>query len=320
MNAKMSKLRRRLLAISLTLLLLILCIHTGSWIYCQRDYSTHFKSQKGEITSVREAPLALQSGSALAEIELLNDRGLTVRGYISVPTSRNGPFPVLLMLGGLRTGKHVLDYIGEMENAILLALDYPYEGKKSKMGVGEFLSNLPSMRQAVMNTVPAVLLAIDYLIARDDVDADRITLIGGSVGALFSPAIAASDQRITAVAILFGAGDVQSLIKANIDMRTPVPSIAAWLGGTLISPLEPLKYVDRISPRPLFMLNGTGDPRMPEHCSRRLHEKAKNPKTIHWIPAGHIHIRDNEFHNKVRVLLEEWLKENRLILTESTGF
>jgi hypothetical protein len=261
LTSKKSKWRRRLLASVIVLILVITCTAIGAWIYRQRDYTSHFRFRKGELASVKETPIEMRSGSALSAFELTNDGSLKVFGFISVPTAGDGPFPALLLLGGLRTGKHVLDFVDGMNHTILIGLDYPYEGNKGKMGVGEFLLNVPDMRRAVMNTVPAVMLATDYLLSKEEVDADRITLIGGSIGALFAPAIAASDERITAVAILFGSADLQSLIAANVEMSQPFPTLAAWLGGTLISPLEPLKYTDRISPRPLFMLNGSDDPR-----------------------------------------------------------
>lgn len=320
MKKMKSKLKRRIFAILAAILLVSVFIGISSWIYRKRDYTAHFQMHKGKLTGFDLTPIERRSGSMLYDIKIANDRSLIVTGSLSVPITGEGTYPALVLLGGLRTGKHVLDYVGDMEGAVLLALDYPYEGKKSRMGAWEFLWKLPAMRRAVMNTVPAVLLAVDYLFSRDDVDPDRITLVGGSVGALFAPAVAASDERITAVAILFGAGDLSSLIAANIDMHAPFPTIGAWIGGTLAAPLEPLKYVDRIAPRPLFLLNGTDDPRMPERCSLLLQEKAKNPKTIHWIQAGHIHIRSNEFQLQVRALLEEWLIKNRLIQADSTGY
>jgi hypothetical protein len=103
-------------------------------------------------------------------------------------------------------------------------------------------------------------------------------------------------------------------------MPAPIAAVASWIGSLVVSPLEPLKYIDRISPRPLFMLNGTGDPRMPTRCSLLLHEKAKQPKTIRWIQSGHIHVRSEEFHRLVRHELITWLLENDLILENLSIF
>ena len=70
-----------------------------------------------------------------------------------------------------------------------------------------------------MDTVPAGMMVLDYLHGRGDVDTDRIVVAGGSFGALISPALAAADERITAVAILFGAGDLQQVIEENLKSR-----------------------------------------------------------------------------------------------------
>jgi hypothetical protein len=61
------------------------------------------------------------------------------------------------------------------------------------------------------------------------------------------------------------------------------------------------------------MLNGTGDPRMPERCSRLLHEAAGEPKRVRWIDAGHVNIRSEEFHDLVSRELADWLVFEKLI-------
>jgi dienelactone hydrolase len=313
-------LKRQKLLLSLTICVFAVSVLYGSSeLYKRRDYQSRFIELKGELVSTRETPLEHQSGYVLNHVQLENDTGIKVEGHVRIPSSNAGPYPSLVLLGGLRTGKRVLDYIQDSEDIVLLALDYPYEEKKGKYTVREFLAKLPDMRRAIVNTVPAVMLSIDYLLEKEEVDADRIVLVGGSVGALFAPAIAACDQRISAVAILFGAGDLQSLIRANVELPPPLPAIAGWVGGLLVSPVEPLKYVDRISPRPLFMLNGTDDPRMPTRCTRLLYEKAKQPKVSRWIPSGHLHIRSAEFHQLVRNELVSWLVQNELISADSAA-
>jgi len=158
------------------------------------------------------------------------------------------------------------------------------------------------------------MLAVDYLHQRSEVDPDHVVLIGGSLGALFAPAIGACDERLAGVAILFGAGDLGQLVRANVHSPWPLPSLAGSLGSLLVSPVEPLKYVGRISPRPLFMLNGTHDERMPEECSRALHDAAGEPKTIRWMRLDHVHVREAELHGEIRAELESWALENDLLI------
>ncbi|NIM21443.1 MAG: hypothetical protein GTO51_06505 [Candidatus Latescibacteria bacterium] len=260
-----------------------------------------------------ETPIERHPHHTIFRIQLENDKGLEVNGLIKIPEPASGPYPALVLLGGLRTGERVIDYIENSGDVVLMALDYPYEGERENLSTLAFLLKIPAIRRAIFNTVPCALLAIDYLAQRADIDRERIIIVGGSVGALFVPAIASVEPRIAAAALLFGAGDLQSLLYANIEMAPPIAGIACWGGSVLASPVEPLKYIDKISPRPLFMLNGIDDPRIPEQCSLLLHEKAKHPKTIRWISSGHLHVRTEAFQREVRRELEIWLVQNHFV-------
>jgi hypothetical protein len=80
--------------------------------------------------------------------------------------------------------------------------------------------------------------------------------------------------------------------------------------------VEPLVYVADVSPRPLFMLSATGDPRMPPECSRLLHDAARDPKRVRWINAGHVSVRDREFHELVGRELLDWLRTEGIVEEE----
>jgi len=306
--------KRRGLWIELLVLSIIIAgFFCWSEIYRRRDYREDFIARKGRLVSARDSLLRVRPTDSLYRIVLENDRGLRVDGYLSIPSSGKGPYPALVILGGLGTGKRVLDYLEETEGLAMLAIDYPYRGKTRKLSWWEFLTKLPAMREAVINTVPAAMLCNDYLEGRNDVDPRKIVIAGGSLGALFVPAIAASDPRFSAAILLFGGGDLQSLFYANLNTPKPVSRIASWFLATLVSPVEPLKYADRISPRPLFMLNGTGDTRVPVRCTQLLYSRAKPPKTIVWIPSEHVHVSSAKFRERVLGELEAWLKKNQIL-------
>lgn len=283
----------------------------GIWVlgelYRGRDYLPRFRQRKAELARVSESVLESRPEHEVVGVVLTDARGLEVEGNLRVPKSGGGRHPVLLVLGGVQTGRLTIDYLGDTGEWMVLALDYPYDGPRSGLSRRQFLAALPRMRRAVLDTVPAGMLAVDYLLSRPDVDRDRLVLAGGSFGALFSPALGAADGRISAVAIFFGAGDLGALIDANLDLPFPIKPLAGWVGGLIVSPLEPLKYVGRISPRPVFMLNGTEDAAMPERCSRVLHEAARQPKTVRWLAVGHVDVRSTEFHRQVVEEFANWL-------------
>ena len=93
-------------------------------------------------------------------------------------------------------------------------------------------------RDYVLDTVPAGMMAVDYLYRRGDVDTSRIVVAGGSFGALIAPALTATDERISALAILFGAGDLQAVIEANLPLPEIVRPPVAWIGSVLVLKTE----------------------------------------------------------------------------------
>jgi len=281
--------------------------------YKNRDYVPYFLEHKGHLATATESKLEPDTAFDVVHIELEDTNGLQIEGHLRIPHQSALQRPALIILGGVRTGRRTIDHLGDTGDWLVLALDYPYRGKKSGLTRTEFLAALPAMRRAVMDTVPAAMLAVDYLERRGDVDMGRVLLAGGSFGALFSPALAAADQRITAVAIFFGAGDLHALIDANLELAWPLKPVVSWIGSVLVSPLEPLKYIGRIAPRPVFFLNGTGDEAMPVACSRALHDTAGEPKTISWLDVGHVDIRSREFHERVLEEFLIWLRQIEFI-------
>lgn len=275
--------------------------------YADRDFLPWFQDRKAELASVSETVLESTPSGTVLQVRLTDDRGLEIEGHLRVPPGGGQPHPALLILGGVRTGKRTVDYLGDTGDWMVLALDYPYHGPRSGLSRREFLAALPAMRRAMLDTVPAGMLAVDYLWRRGDVARDRVLLAGGSFGALFAPALGAAEPRISAVAIFFGAGDLEALIDANLDLAWPLKPLVTWCGSVLVSPMEPLKYIGRISPRPVFLLNGTDDPAMPERCSRALQEAAQEPKAVRWLPVGHVNVRSPEFHRQVVDEFVSWL-------------
>jgi dienelactone hydrolase len=277
--------------------------------YRDLDYLDHFRERRGRLlTPDVSSPEPFGDGVRYT-LTLRNDRGIEVEAVLKVPAHAAPPYPAIVSLGGLHSGRHAIEHLGNTGEFMVLAVDYPFRGKRDRLSTWQFVRQLPAMRRAVLDTPPATMLAIDYLLGRGDVDRSRVVLVGGSLGALFVPAAAAADDRATALAILFGAGDLGALAEATLDLPGPIRRPAAWMLSTLVSPVEPLKYIGRVAPLPVFLLNGTEDPRMPEQCSVLLQQAARDPKTVRWMPVGHVSIRDPEFRREVRGVFLDWLVE-----------
>jgi hypothetical protein len=117
-------------------------------------------------------------------------------------------------------------------------------------------------------TYPDVLAAIpralDYLEDAENVDANRLGLLGVGIGADLVIRAAASDPQVrTAVAIapLLSPSGVQP----GLDLLREMSHVGArrwrrWLnGGELIAQLDAQKHIPQLDPRPLLILHGAND-------------------------------------------------------------
>jgi dienelactone hydrolase len=210
-----------------------------------------------------------------------------------VPEGKGKRFPAFILLGGKTTGKYAIDYALGVKDVIILAPDYPYTPRESYT-VWDVVSDLPDIRQAMFDMVPSVELAMDYLWTREDVDTARVVLLGYSFGAPYVPALVSRDRRYSAAAIVFGGGDLHSMIRHNVG-RYEGPLFSSFIGfvsGVLLRPLEPLRHIQNVSPTPLVMINGERDEQVPRRNTEVLFAAAREPKRMIWLPSRHVNPRD----------------------------
>ena len=56
---------------------------------------------------------------------------------------------------------------------------------------------------------------------------------------------------------------------------------------SMMAPIEPLNFVEKISPRPLLFINAENDEVIPKPMAMLLHAKAEEPKKIIWYNSKH---------------------------------
>ena len=274
-----------------------------------------YRARAGDLVSWEEDPIVLSDSGRAWEVSLHGEH-LSVQGRVRAPAGEGRRWPALLILGGLRTGRRTVDYIDTFEQGaevLLMALDYPYEGPKSNLSWSEILGLIPRIRGPCFDTPAALLLAVDYLRRRPEVDPNRIVLVGGSLGAIFVPAAGAQDPRPAAVVMIYGLGDLRRLLEGALEGRLPLPSVVAWMGDRLLGRLDPVHTVPRISPRPLLMVNALGDERIPSACVTALHRAAPGPCTKVWLPISHASPRETREAGRVYAVVKEWLEEQDIL-------
>jgi len=214
--------------------------------------------------------------------------------------------PVIVLLGGHRTGRDAIDLIGHPGGLTIVALDYPYEGPDRLRGVRQISSSLRPIRRALLDTPAAVSLALDWVLAEPWANPNRIELVGVSLGTQFAAAAGVLDPRFQRIWFVQGAGDSRRWLVHQLEdriafapLRVAIASMIWWIAHG--PSLQPNEWIARIAPRAVVVVGARNDLRLPPELVTALHDVARAPRRLAWTEGGHINPRQAD---SVRPLLD----------------
>lgn len=256
------------------------------------------RARTGSLVSVESHALRHLRASRLDELTLRSSTGLTVHALARVPEGSGGPYAGAIVVGGMKRGSRIVTAAGLdaiAREAVVVSPDYPIQLRRDSWKGLQALETFARLRPAAFDMVSDVMLLVDYLATRPDVDQRRLMLIGGSLGAVAVTVAGGVDPRPAAVVVLYGGGRVGSLIAHTLEhpaqgIRVPrwaAPGVGRVLGWWL-TPLAPERYAPSIAPRAFIMINGGGDSLVPRRYARALYQAARAPKEMVWVPGEHI--------------------------------
>ena len=273
--------------VSLTLLLLAFAL-----VPVIPDPTLHYTDRKGQLLEVRQTAQWQERDSTYSELTLVSSSGLRVEITTRIPTATSSPRPLVLLLGGRRTGRDAVKLVTDTHGVALAAISYPFTGDPRAKGLA-LITDLYDIQQAIRDTAPALMLAVDYLATQSQIDPKRIELAGVSLGAFFVSVPGALDQRFRRVWLIHGAGEPARVLGKGSE-RYFSSTILCYLSGKLLGAmtlshhLAPEQWVGRISPRPVVIINARQDPSFPASSITALHNAAKEPYEIIWTEGEHI--------------------------------
>ena len=283
---------RRHLTIAVAVLLVA---GTAIVLWLTRDPEPRMLARRSALADVTEGPVVRDGNHELRDVRLRAVSGLEVELTVKRPMARpttNDRRPLAILLGGHRRGRAAVQFIPDAGDMIVAALSYPYAGEPRPDAL-EFVRDIPHIRQAFLDTPPAIMLALDYLLKQPDVDPAWVELVGVSLGGPFVTIAGALDERVSRVWVVHGSAGSYGPLEVSMRREIPVPVIrhaAAALSALIINgpSMDPERWAYRIAPRPFVMVNANDDERMPRKLVERLYEKAREPKSIVWLPGGHV--------------------------------
>lgn len=252
------------------------------------------RERAGRLATATVVDSADLAGARLEDLRLVSTSGLVARCMLRSPSATADLRPAFLIAAGYESGRRAVTFPDERA-VVLLACDYPLQLPTDLRGA-TFWRDLPALRRGILDTPATLLLALDYLAGRADVDSASIAVVGASVGVPPAVVAAALEPRAKGAAFLYGGGDLPLLFAHNVDLG------AAWRNrltrlavAILTHPVEPARYAGAIAPRPVLVVNAPQDPFIPRASAEALHRALHDPKDVRWLPFDHFaafHERD----------------------------
>lgn len=259
-----------------------------------RDPLPHFLERRSQLVRVVEGRPTVDGAYELTTIRVAAASGLLADLAVRRPIADSGRrLPLVVILGGHYGAQRAMGFLGDTPGVMVATLSYPFTGDPRPDAV-TFLREIPKIRAAFLDTPPAVMLALDYLTKRTDVDTARVEAVGVSLGAPFMCVAGALDRRFSRVWALHGSGGSYVPLEANMKRTihfAPLRVLAAGLANIIIDgpQLDPVRWVPRIAPRPFMMVNARDDERLPRSAVDALYASARQPKELIWMSGQHVH-------------------------------
>ncbi len=220
-----------------------------------------------------------------------------VYGLLSIPNNTEKPIPVVILLHGVGDRKTV-DYI---ESGIpffteagyaVLRIDVANHGERKTQNYEvDFTGDYKYWtRDLISQTVFDLRRSIDFLSTCEEINPNRIGFLGISLGGFIGTVFCGVDERVKVPTLALTGGGLNVMFGVDaMDAET----------RNYLSIIDPINFVDKISPRPLLMINAENDEIVPPITSKMLFKKAGEPKNIIWYPAKHRNIPLDKTYNDV---------------------
>jgi dipeptidyl aminopeptidase/acylaminoacyl peptidase len=230
-----------------------------------------------------------QSDMALPKfIEWKSFDNLKISGFYYPAAARfTGKRPVLINIHGGPEGQSMASFLGSNNyytNEMGVALIFPNVRGSSGFGKTFIAKDNGFLREDSVKDIGALL---DWIAQQPELDKDRIMIMGGSYGGYMTLATAYHyADRIKCSVDIVGISNFNTFLKNTEEYRRDlrrveygderIPEMA-----TFFEKMAPLNNIDKIK-KPLFIIQGTNDPRVPVTEATQMRDKLKANGNVVW--------------------------------------
>jgi dienelactone hydrolase len=215
-----------------------------------------------------------------------------VPALLAIPR-RGGHLGCLIYQGGIGQTKEASSPLWAGAAKIGLStftIDPPYTGARARAArpLTQVVRRAALIRSLLQGSARDLRRGLDYLEGRPECR-HNIGYLGTSLGGAVGALLAGDDPRVRAAVLTsLGATSGGALLASNL-LLPGIASQPAKLAAAVrvLSPLDPVRWVPRISPRAVMLIDGTEDPNVPPADALQLERAAREPKVVFNFRGGH---------------------------------
>ncbi len=207
--------------------------------------------------------------------------------YYPAAAKFTGKRPVLINIHGGPEGQSMASFLGSSNyytNEMGVAIIYPNVRGSSGFGKTFIAKDNGFLREDSVKDIGELL---DWIAQQPELDKDKIMIMGGSYGGYMTLATAYHyADKIKCSVDIVGISNFNTFLKNTEEYRRDlrrveygderIPEMAAFF-----EKMAPLNNIDKIK-KPLFIIQGTNDPRVPVTEATQMRDKLKANGNVVW--------------------------------------
>lgn len=242
---------------------------------------------------VKEVLLYEQNNVNVYDVTYASPKGGRVTAYLVVPADKQPHAGLVFGHWGAGTRTEFLPEatLYARSGAVSLLVDNPWVRPAPWRKPLKQIADPDSDREAFIQAVVDLRRGIDLLVARPDVDAQRIAYVGHSYGAQWGAILSAVEDRLKAAVLMGGIPDQESIYRDGTDpdliaFRANVPQDKQDAYFKALQPTAAVRYVPH-SKIPLLFQFARYEQYFDQAAMDRYYAAAREPKEVKWYHAGH---------------------------------
>ncbi len=252
-------------------------------------FSLDIKTNKVDRwTECETGPVAARNFSEPELVKWETFDGKEISGFYYKPSAKfSGPRPVIVVIHGGPEGQSRPGYLGRLNyylNELGCALVFP--NVRGSSGYGKTFLKLDNGFNRV-DSYKDIKALFDWIKTRQDLDASRIMVTGGSYGGHMTLAISTFyPERITCAVDVVGMSNLVTFLEHTQEYRRDLRR--AEYGDErdqkmreFLESIAPLNKVENIK-KPLFVVQGENDPRVPPSEARQIVDATRKSGVPVW--------------------------------------